>query len=204
MEQIHQRSFLLIISGPSGVGKGTILKYVEEKESDLWFSVSVTTRAPREGEIDGGHYHFITEEKYNEMVEQDAFLERADVHTARYGTPAKPIEEAIADHKIAILDIDTVGAANVRKKRSDAVSVFILPPSWAELRQRLTSRGTETSEQVEKRLRNARNEVERLSEYDYVITNYSSVESAKQLYAIIQAEKCRVLGSDYTVPEQNQ
>lgn len=204
MEQLHQQSFLLIISGPSGVGKGTILKYVEEKESDLWFSVSVTTRAPREGEIDGVHYHFITEEKYNEMLEQDAFLERADVHTARYGTPAKPIEEAIANHKIAILDIDTIGAANVRKKRSDAVSVFILPPSWAELRQRLTSRGTETSEQVEKRLRNARSEVERLSEYDYVITNYSSVESAKQLYAIIQAEKCRVRGSDYTVPEQNQ
>ena len=204
MDKKEASSFLLILSGPSGVGKSTILKYLNEKEPNLWFSVSVTTRAPRAGEVDGVHYHFISDAQYDEMLAQDAFLERADVHTARYGTPAAPIEEAIARHQIAVLDIDTVGAANVRKKRADAVSVFILPQSWQELAQRLAGRGTETPAQLEKRLSNARSEVEHLAEYDYALINTNSAETAEKLYAIIQAEKCRIRGRNFRVPETNE
>lgn len=201
MSACNAQGLLLIISGPSGVGKGTILNGLLQKIPDLWFSVSATTRPPRPGEIDGVHYHFITDEAYDDMLKRDAFLEYAQVHTARYGTPAEPIAEARAQGRDVILDIDTVGAANVRARCADAVSIFILPPSWQELRRRLEGRGTETAEQVEKRLTNARKEAECMPLYDYAIVNDSLEVAVEQLYAVIQAEKLRISRFSPTIPE---
>lgn len=202
--QVQPKNYILIISGPSGVGKGTLLRMINKEIPNMWFSVSVTTRAPRKSEKDGVDYQFISNEAYEKLLKEDAFLERADVHTARYGTIAKPVYDALANQQIAVLDIDTAGAATVRAKHSDAVSVFILPPSWKELHRRLIERATETEEEVETRMRNARKEVKRIHEYDYVIVNDRAEATAEQLLSIVRAQEFRALGQSYTVPEEDE
>ena len=143
---------LFIISGPSGVGKSTVLKALFREHPDLYFSVSATTRAPREGEIDGVHYRFIKSEQFLQMVQENEFLEYAEYVGSFYGTPRGPVEDAMAQGRDAFLDIEIQGAQQVYEKRPDAVRIFIAPPSWQALEERLTSRGTDSPEKVQKRL----------------------------------------------------
>lgn len=164
---------LFIISAPSGCGKGTLLKELR-KDFDFYLSVSCTTRAPREGEQDGVHYHFITQERFDEMIEEDGFLEYARFDNRSYGTPKKNVEENLADNIDVILEIEPQGAFQVKKKRPDAVMLFILPPSVESLNRRLHRRASEsgeTEQQIQARLATARGDIEKAYDYDYVMVN---------------------------------
>jgi len=171
-------SRLVVLAGPTAVGKGTVAACVRTKHPEIWISVSVTTRPARPGEIDGVHYHFITDEQFDEMVATDGLLEWAVVHgAARYGTPRAPVEERLAAGKPALLEIDLQGARQVRKRMPDALMCFLAPPSWDELVRRLVGRGTEGPEERERRLATARIELEAEKEFDVTIVN-TNVESA--------------------------
>ena len=141
-----------IISGPSGVGKSTVLRELLRDRDDLYFSISATTRTPREGEINGVHYHFINVDRFREMIQEDEFLEYAEYVGNFYGTPKRYVDEAMAQGKDVILDIEVQGALQVIGKRPDTVRIFIAPPSWDALEQRLTGRGTDSPEKIQKRL----------------------------------------------------
>ena len=168
---------LFIISGPSGVGKSTVLKALFREHPDLYFSVSATTRAPREGEIDGVHYRFIKSEQFLQMVQENEFLEYAEYVGSFYGTPRGPVEDAMAQGRDAFLDIEIQGAQQVYEKRPDAVRIFIAPNSWAELERRLTERGTDSAEKIQKRLLRAKVELQAAENYDYLVVN-DTVEQA--------------------------
>jgi len=171
-------SRLVVLAGPTAVGKGTVATCVRTKHPEIWISVSVTTRPARPGEIDGVHYHFITDEQFDEMVATDGLLEWAVVHgAARYGTPRAPVEERLAAGKPALLEIDLQGARQVRERMPDALMCFLAPPSWDELVRRLVGRGTEGPEERERRLATARIELEAEKEFDVTIVN-TNVESA--------------------------
>lgn len=200
---VQRKGMLLIISGPSGAGKGTLIQMLTQNDSQYCFSCSVTTRAPRENEVDGVHYHFITEEEYADLLKKDAFLEHACVHDHFYGTLRKPVEEALADGKIMILDIDCQGALNVMQNTTDYVSIFIWPESFNALETRLRNRGSETEESLSKRLANARSEIEKASRYQYNIVNYHGrqQEAVAALKAIVDAEKQRINRYHVTIQE---
>jgi len=189
--EMQNTGMLLIISGPSGTGKGTLVKKLMDSDPTFRFSCSVTTREPREGEIDGVHYHFVSVEAYNRMVAENAFLEHAEVHGNYYGTLRKPVEDMMANGQNVLLDIDTQGAINVMNNASDYVSVFILPPSFAELRMRLINRKTDEPDVIERRLKNARDEVQKLDQYQYSIVNDDLELAFSQLQHIVSAEKLR-------------
>ena len=175
---------LFVISGASGVGKSTVLSKVMEARNDLKFSVSATTRTPRPGEIDGVSYYFVTKERFEEMIRQDAFLEY-DAHMDNYyGTPEKQVDEKLENSSV-ILDIDPNGAFNVQKKRSDAVLIFIAPPSEEELERRLRGRGDTSEAQMELRLQRARWEMEQSKKYDYIVTNAQVETCAEEILHII-------------------
>jgi guanylate kinase len=172
------RSRLVVLAGPTAVGKGTVAACVRTNHPEIWISVSVTTRAPRPGEVDRVHYHFISEADFDEMIAADGLLEWAVVHgAARYGTPREPVEEQLAAGKPALLEIDLQGARQVRARMPDALMVFLKPPSWEELVRRLVGRGTEGPEERERRLETARIELEAEDEFDVTIVN-TNVESA--------------------------
>ncbi|MBE6957993.1 MAG: guanylate kinase [Ruminococcaceae bacterium] len=175
---------LFIISGASGVGKSTVLKKVMATRPDLQFSVSATTRDPRPEEVDGVHYYFVTNEQFEKMIAEDAFLEYDGHNMKWYGTPAKQVEEKLEQGHV-ILDIEPVGAFNVRAKRSDAILIFIEPPSWEELERRLRSRGDTSDEQIAMRLERAKWETEQKSKYDYVVVNDQVEACADQILHII-------------------
>lgn len=178
---------LFVISGASGVGKSTVLGTVMESNENLRFSVSATTRAPRPGETDGVQYYFITKEKFLEMIDQNAFIEY-DAHMDNYyGTPIGQLEEKLQEHDV-ILDIEPVGAFNVRKVRPDAILIFIAPPSMEELERRLRGRGDTSEEQMRIRLERARWEMEQSTAYDYVVINDQVNTCADKILKII-AEK---------------
>ncbi len=178
---------LFVISGASGVGKGTVLNRVMAQREDLSFSVSATTRPPRPGEIDGVHYYFLSQEKFREMVDNDEFLEY-DYHAANgYGTPLKQLEEKLVNGSV-VLDIEPNGAENVRKKRPDAVLIFIMPPSVEELERRLRGRGDTPEEQIALRMDRAKWEMEQRFWYDYVVVNDDLEACVAELLKII-AEK---------------
>ena len=139
---------LFVISGPSGVGKSTILKELLQRQEDIYFSVSATTRKPRPGEVDGVHYHFHTPEDFQQLIEEEALLEWAEYVGNFYGTPAKYVDEAMEEGRDVILDIEVQGAGKVAEKRPEAVRIFIAPPSWQELERRLTERGTDAPEKI--------------------------------------------------------
>jgi len=183
-----RKGMLLVVSGPSGVGKGTVCKCLAE---EMRYSVSCTTRAPRPGEVEGKDYFFVTEEKFLQMVAADGFLEYACVHGNYYGTPRQPVMEALEAGESVRLEIDPQGALQVMEKMPDCVSVFILPPSYAELRRRLEGRQTETQEVIERRLENAKGEIAQMGRYQYLIVN-DDLESAKRaLLAVVSAENQR-------------
>ena len=178
---------LFIISGASGVGKSTVLSQVMAARSDLRFSVSATTRAPRPGEVDGQSYYFVTKEQFQEMIARDEFLEY-DAHMDNYyGTPEKQLEEKLETGSV-ILDIEPVGAFNVRARRDDATLIFIAPPTMEELLRRLVGRGDTSPEQVKVRQERAQWEMEQSAKYDYVVVNDQVETCAAEILKII-AEK---------------
>ena len=175
---------LFVISGASGVGKSTVLKRVMEQRKDLVFSVSATTRAPRNGEVDGVHYYFVSRPQFEEMIARNEFLEYDEHHETYYGTPTKQVEEK-QEHGNVILDIEPNGAFNVRKARPDATLIFIMPPSWEALENRLRGRGDTSPEQIEIRLNRAKWEMEQSAQYDYVVTNSQVDTCAAEILKII-------------------
>lgn len=186
-----RKGMLILISGPSGTGKGTLVERIMQNDTSIKFSVSVTTRKRRWGEIEGEHYYFISEEKYDQLLKEDAFLEHATVHGHRYGTLANPIDEGIRNGDNMLLDIDPQGAISVMNKRPDCVSIFILPPSFEDLRVRLHTRNTEDPVEIQRRLNNARGEIAHLPRYQYCVVNDEVDLAYERLYHIISAEKQR-------------
>lgn len=181
--------FLIIISGPSGVGKGTIIEEVRKKIPELLFSTSVTTRPPRPNEKDGVQYHFITENEFKKGIAENRFLEWANVHGNYYGTPRSFIEENLTKGLEIILDIDVQGALSVKKIYPDAVYIFILPPDFDELKKRLTGRSTENSAAIAHRLKDAEEELRHLDAYPYHITNDSLSQAVSKIIEIIRNER---------------
>ncbi len=186
------KGFLLVVSGPSGCGKGTVCKELFKRNEELIFSVSVTTRKPRNGEINGVNYFFIHEEKFNNMVENHEFLEYAQVHNNYYGTPKKFVLEKIEKGEVVVLEIDVQGALQVKKAYPEAVFIFLLPPSMNELKERIIKRGTETEKDINIRMKNAFKEIEFIDEYDYIVINDKVMDAVEKIETIITAEKLKV------------
>lgn len=180
-----------IISGPSGVGKSTVLHALLEKRKGLYFSVSATTRDPRPGEEDGVHYHFLHVDTFREWIAKDEFLEYAEYVGNFYGTPKRYVDAAMDEGKDVILDIEVQGANQVTEKRPETVRIFIAPPSWEELERRLTERGTDSPEKIQKRLLRAKVEFQTAHTYDYFVVNDTVENAARELDAIMTAEHCR-------------
>ena len=190
---------LIVISGPSGAGKGTICKALLEREDNLYISVSATTRSPRKGEVDGVNYYFLTQEEFKKKVDNNEFLEWAEVHGNYYGTPKFNVEEMINEGKNIILEIDVQGALNVKKNCEDGVFIFILPPSMEELKRRIIARGSETPESLIKRFKTAYEEINYISNYNYAVVNDDLEEAVKKVQNILYAEDCRVSNIDYDI-----
>ena len=186
------KGFLMVLSGPSGSGKGTVSKALMEKRDDIVFSVSATTRKPRVGEIDGENYFFLSEEKFQSMVENNEFLEHAFVHTNYYGTPKKFVMEEIEKGEIVLLEIDVQGALQIKKNYKEAVFIFLLPPTMDELRERIVKRGTETEEDINTRFSNAFKELDFVGEYDFFVVNDKVENAVDDIEAIIHSERLRV------------
>ena len=187
----RRKGMLLVVSGPSGTGKGTLCEHLLRSDPTIMFGVSATTRKPREGEIDGVHYHFIDEERFDKMLAEKAFLEHAIVHGHRYGTPKDQVERAIEEGRNILLDIDPQGALSVMSAMPETVSIFILPPSYSALRERLHTRNTDDPDEILKRLSNAYGEVRLLKHYTYALVNDRLDQAFGMLSAIIMAEKHR-------------
>ena len=192
-EPIARRGLILILSSPSGAGKTTLTRAIAQDPAwALDLSISVTTRARRPSEIDGRHYHFIDREAFEDLRSRDDLLEWAEVHGNFYGTPRRPVEKVLGAGRDMIFDIDYQGTRQVRSKLAqDVVTVFILPPSMAELRQRLERRAEDSTETIEKRLANARTEIQRWVEYDYVIVNDDLQNAFRSLQGILAAERLK-------------
>ena len=178
---------LTVLAGPTAVGKGTVAADLRAHHPEVWISVSATTRKPRPGEVDGVHYHFVDDAEFDRMVEQRELLEWAVVHrAARYGTPRRPVEEALAAGRLALLEIDLQGARQVRDTMPEALFVFLAPPSWDELVRRLVGRGTETEEERTRRLDSARRELAAQEEFDVTVVNREVHAAAEELVALMK------------------
>ena len=186
-----RRGKTFIICGPSGVGKGTVVARLLASDPTLYFSVSATTRAPRPGEADGVHYHFLTMERFEKWIEEDQFLEHAAYVGNRYGTPKKFVDEAMEQGRDVMLDIEIQGAAQIHEKRPDAVRIYIAPPSWEELERRLLGRGTESIEKVRSRLARGKEEFNAAKDFDYFVINDTVDHAVEEIQAIMTAEHCR-------------
>ena len=186
-----ERGKLIVISGPSGAGTSTVVFKAIEGREDFCFSTSVTTRAPRPGEVDGREYFFIDRARYDEMVRNGELLEHAEYVTNGYGTPRFFVEQKLSEGMNVVLDIEIQGARQVIAKMPEAVTIFIIPPSIEELRRRLVNRGTDTPEAIEGRLRRARQEYAEADFYDYLIVNDDADKAAADFAAIVRAEHLR-------------
>lgn len=187
-----KQGLLIVVSGASGTGKGTVCSELLTKTPELAYSISATTRAPREGEVDGENYYFMTREKFEDGIAAGDFLEYADVYGNYYGTPLKKIQERLEEGQDILLEIDTQGALDVMKKCPDGVFIFLLPPSMQELERRIRGRGTESEESLARRLGAARQEIALGRKYNYAVVNVTVKLAVKQIQSIIEAEHSRV------------
>jgi guanylate kinase len=188
---MKQKGLLVVISGPSGAGKGTICEALL-KETELWLSISATTRQPRNGETHGASYYFLTRENFKERIQQDDFLEYAEVYGNYYGTPKTEALNSIEAGRDVILEIDIQGALKVKENYPEGVFIFILPPSMEELKNRIINRGSETQESLMTRFKSAYKELNYISKYNYAVINDTVEEAVKKIQSIIIAERCRV------------
>lgn len=190
--KLDDKGLLVVISGPSGVGKGTVRKALFEREGhDLVYSVSMTTRKPREGETEGKEYYFVTKEEFEKKISEGKMLEYAEFVNNYYGTPLDKINEQLESGKEVVLEIEVQGAMQVKEKMKDAIFIFIAPPSMASLYERLTSRGTETEEIIRERCEKAKREVGLANMYDYIVVNDEVKNAADKIIAIIRAEHAK-------------
>lgn len=194
------KGMLIIVSGPSGCGKGTVLAEIL-KSDRIFYSVSATTRSPRPGETDGVNYYFLTKEKFEKLIEEDGMLEYASYCGNYYGTPKRPVEEMLEQGKHVILEIEVQGAMKVMEKCPEAVFVFILPPSLKELERRLNKRGTEAEDVIKKRLSEAAGEIKQAYKYDYAVINGELEKAVDDLKAIIRAEELKSVNSKNNIDE---
>ena len=191
---MKEKGRMFVISGPSGAGKSTVVFKAIEGREDVCFSTSVTTRKPRPSEVDGREYFFVDLDRFKEMVDNDELLEHATYVANSYGTPRKFVEDKLDSGLDVLLDIEVQGARQVNEKKPDAIKIFIIPPSLEELRRRLVGRGTDTERAIEARLIRARQEYAEADFYDYIIVNDDPDRAAKELAAIMLAERCRAEG----------
>ncbi len=189
----NNKGLLIVISGPSGAGKGTVCReLLSHSDCNLELSVSATTRKPREGETEGVSYFFKEQEQFLRMIEEDAFIEYARVYDHYYGTPKEYVISKLEEGKDVILEIDVQGAMKVKKYFQDAVYIFIMPPSFEELKNRIIRRGTESAKDIKKRMRNAYEEICSVGNYDYVVLNDDVKAAASKISCVLTAEKCRL------------
>lgn len=182
---------LIVLSGPSGVGKSTVISELLSTRKDIYFSVSFTTRAPRVGEANGVNYNFVDRTEFQRMIDNDELLEYAEYVNNYYGTSLKVIQEKLAAGIDVLLDIEVQGAAKVRSKCPDAVLIFIIPPSFEELSRRLHGRNTDSEETIAGRLKKAREEYKEIPKYDYLVVNDKVADAAQEIFSILEAEGCR-------------
>ncbi|EFM24493.1 guanylate kinase [Peptoniphilus duerdenii ATCC BAA-1640] len=185
------KGFLMVLSGPSGSGKGTVSAALMKKNKEIVFSTSVTTRTPRPGEVNGENYFFVSVDEFENMVQNDGLLEYAFVHTNYYGTPKEFVFNEIEKGEIVLLEIDVQGALQIKKRYKEAVFIFLLPPSMSELKQRLINRDTETEEEINTRFSNAYKELDFVGEYDFFVVNNTVDQAVQDIEHIISAEKLR-------------
>ncbi|MPZ75713.1 MAG: guanylate kinase [Deltaproteobacteria bacterium] len=191
--QSNQRQgIVFILSAPSGTGKTTVINGLRERFPEVSLSVSYTTRAPRSGDIPGRDYHFISRSRFSAMKAKGEFAEWATVHDFYYGTPRRPLDRSIGKGKDFFLDIDVQGARQIKKEYPQAVSIFLLPPSWGELKRRLGKRATDNTKIIRRRLANARREIQNVMQYDYYVVNRNIEEAVGLLEAIVLAERQRI------------
>ncbi|UFJ41982.1 guanylate kinase [Brevibacillus humidisoli] len=187
----NDNGLLLVLSGPSGVGKGTVCTALRQRITDVVYSVSATTRPPRAGEVEGVNYFFKTKQEFKRMIEQDELLEWAEYVGNYYGTPRRFVEETLASGRDVILEIEVQGAMQVKQKFPQGIFLFLAPPDLQELQNRIVGRGTETEESVRKRMDAARAEIELMNQYDYVVVNDEIEQACQRIEAIITAEHLR-------------
>lgn len=187
-----QKGLLIVISGASGTGKGTVCKKLLADLPEVAYSISATTRTPRPGEVDGREYYFLSKDEFQTWIAEEKFLEYANVYGNFYGTPINKIEERLNRGEDIILEIDVQGALSVKRKCPEGVYIFLLPPSLEELKNRIEGRGTETPESLSRRLKNAVAEIKIGLQYDYVVVNDTIDNAAAQIKAILTAERCKV------------
>lgn len=190
---MNQQGAILVISGPSGAGKSSLLNEIIYDIGECYFSISTTTRAPREGEINGIHYHFVNEEEFKQDIKEEMFLEHAIVHGNYYGTSIKPVKEALKQGKLVIFDIDVQGNATITHRLGDiTTSVFISPPTLSELKRRLEKRSTDSQEIIDKRINMAKREIQRVTEYDFLVINDNLEIAAQALRTIANAARIKI------------
>ena len=192
-----KKGSLLVVSGPSGAGKSSLIKVILENLDNVYFSISTTTRPKREGEVEGVNYYFVSKEEFEEDIKKGLFLEWANVHGHYYGTSLKPVFDALKQEKLVVFDIDVQGHESIRKKFNDiTTSVFVTTPNLNELKRRLELRGTDSQEVIQKRLKNAKEELKRVKEFDFLLINDKFEEAKEEILAVAKAARLKYSNSE--------